>query len=212
MSGGATAKRNGTPFRQALTLLEMIVALVLSMLLMAVVTQLTRRVLRVKTNVTRLADRNTAAEGLADQFERDLLGAQSISVWPNGLMLTGPIGFESTSGQFHGQDVTVVYRIVAVPGQDMSGGGRTATWLCRDQSSGRFQAPQREMLWPAAAALNVSTNELGALESVDAPEILFGEPVRSTEITSGVPSMVDIQVLAASGNVILQRRYHHHEE
>ncbi|MEM9364793.1 MAG: hypothetical protein AAGD07_02280 [Planctomycetota bacterium] len=190
----------------------MIVALVLSMLLLAATTQLTRRVLRANFTVARLTDRNTSAEGLANQIERDLLAARSISTWPDGLILRGPLGFDSTTGEFHGQDVSVVYHIVALPTLPGNANRAISTWLCRDQFSGDFRVPQREMLWPRVATWTVSTNELGALESVDAPEIVYGVPSEVSDKTTRVPTSVDVLVAETSGEVILQRRFHHHEE
>ncbi|MEM1226382.1 MAG: prepilin-type N-terminal cleavage/methylation domain-containing protein [Planctomycetota bacterium] len=199
---------------QGLTLIEMIVALMLSSLLMTVLLGVTRRTMVVRQTSHALADRMPDVTRMMRQLEDDLLQSRSMHRLPTGFLLFGPIERDPLTLKRTHRAGYVLYRVSKSfnwPGIATS----TRPWLVResltrDTRTGALVRTSIEPIWNGIAAVSVSSDFMDAfdLSGFDTEELLASEP---TEL-GAIPPSVRVTLVDDMSNVIADRTFFHHRE
>ncbi|TWT82574.1 hypothetical protein CA13_40370 [Planctomycetes bacterium CA13] len=211
--------------RSALTLIEMIVALVLSAVLMFVLISVTRQTLSLRDDAIRFAEQLQGNELLSDQLRRDIMLSRSISVLPDGFLLSGNVHRDTRALLSTQQPASVRYRVIrsfshskSIPAEssdDVRPSDKGVGWLFRDQwrvdpRTGQWLEVSREPVWRGVSAMLVSSNLIGALSEIEEAELLSGDNVSAA--TDQMPETVQVRILDENGHIVLNETIHHHWE
>ncbi|QDT08813.1 prepilin-type N-terminal cleavage/methylation domain-containing protein [Planctomycetes bacterium K23_9] len=203
--------RNDPSCRSAFTLIEMVVATVLSAILLVVLLGVSRQTLMLRDSAMRIAEQLAGTELLEDQFQRDFSQADRLTVLPDGVLLQGAI-YRSDGGLISNhQTATVRYRVMLLP----SSKEPIVPWLFREQwqvdpSTNQIVGAMSQPIWRGTAAMTISSNTIAALSNRSDDEGLLGDD--SQVPVDAMPENVQIHLLDSNGNVFLRQTIHHHWE
>ncbi|MGB7344297.1 MAG: prepilin-type N-terminal cleavage/methylation domain-containing protein [Pirellulaceae bacterium] len=197
--------------RSAFTLIEMVVATVLSAILLVVLLGVSRQTLMLRDSAMRIADQLAGTELLEDQFQRDFAQADRLMVLPDGVLLQGAIYRGNGGLNANHQSATVRYRVKSLP----SSKEPTTPWLFREQwqvdpNTNQIVGAISQPIWRGSTAMKISSNTIAALSTRSDDEGLLGDD--SQVPFDAMPENVQVQLLDSQGSVFLRQTIHHHWE
>ncbi len=190
----------------AFSLIELVVALVLSALLMVLVLGVLRRsFLSIEPPNGEMVNAFARTQ-LIEQLRRDLTNARQIQIAENAFELQGFIERDPLT-LICSQRLAVVRYEVRVDAKE--------SLLVRVQfplaSQNNFGAATTQMTEPIYAGLNriiVSSNEIGALTAADRLGELDRDPDRNSQARDRIPSSVRIAMFDQFGNVVIDESFY----
>jgi len=195
-------KRGKTDYRQAFTLLEMVIALVLASLLLVTLTGVLRRCfteIRIGND-----DSNLLKHGLLiEQLHRDMCNSRSMQLGNNRIRLSGFIHRDP-------ETLIATQRVANVTYEVRQNGDQSL--LVRIQSAGnlrsRFTTEQFvEPVFAGVASMVLSSNLVNAFGEADRIGIDVEESSRRARRQFEIPSSVRIGLLDQRGRTILDQTF-----
>ncbi len=199
--------RDPSKSRRGMTLIEMIVATVLSAILMVVLLGVSRRTMRLRGEAVRVAESLRDNELLVRQWRRDFLHGEAMLPLIDGVVIRGAIHRDPQTQTTTQQPAFVRYQVV---------GGNGRVWLLRhqwriDPESGRPTDPQSEPVFMGLAAMTVSSDRVDAFDRASEAERLWDAEMSGATMPD-MPTTIDIRLLDDQGNALVRHRIRHHWE
>lgn len=202
----------------AMTMIELIVAMTLSVLLMVVALAITKQAFSLHANIDASVARLTDRGLLRRLIQSDFRHSESMTVSPNAVMLRGflyrdPDRYSMTQRQ-------AIVRYVAEP-MGVAGPTGASGYLIREQwelesNSGKISGFVREPVWFGVSGLQVTSAWLGAIASID-DELARMNPTTPNdssihESMQKMPVSMTFDLHDAHGQIVHHQVIRHHEE
>ncbi len=199
--------RHSASRNRALTLIELIVALALSVLLMAVAIAIMRRAHDLDLQIDKIASSLSDRTLLRRQLQSDFVQSESMLIADNAVILHGHLHCDPLR-QVMTQRPAIVRYVV-----NKSNG---AAWLFREQwewdaTSDRPSNFIRQPIWYGVDRFQIDTDWIDVVESTELDFDLLDTPTIK-ESMGGMPVTISLSMWDKDNKLIHRQTIRHHEE